>query len=216
MIPDSIRNLAEMLCMTAINESQTINRKLQAAVIKIEDLNDTKATGEFLAHLENGVWQDACPLTSMRFAFDEIGTTLSTLRQKAFDNVTYRALVNDDTLNCQVRRMAISLVFRHFSEAFSSNAYNKTMLQFAETTSLPNQKAATMSSVTIKIENKTFVNGADATKMTEDQLFDTIAAAEAEIRRLESLINKPKKIEARIAELQAGIAALVALSDANP
>lgn len=70
--------------------------------------------------------------------------------------------------------------------------------------------------MSIKIETITFVNGQDVNKMSDDQIFDTIAATEQEIARLNSTEHKPASLQKRIDGLVAGIEQLVALSDARP
>lgn len=74
------------------------------------------------------------------------------------------------------------------------------------------QKEPAMS---IKIETKTFVNGAEIAKMTVEELVSLIQRTEDEIKKLEALANKPKKVLKRIEELQTGLAELVKFADAE-
>ena len=70
-------------------------------------------------------------------------------------------------------------------------------------------------SIMLKITTKTLINGDDIAKKTDDELFDAIAQAEAEIAKCEAISAKPKALTAKIEELRAGIAALVAHMDAK-
>ena len=65
----------------------------------------------------------------------------------------------------------------------------------------------------LKIETKTFLNGTDVTTLSAAHLFTTIQEVENEIRRLSSLVNKPKKVADYVAELEAGLAALMKAVD---
>lgn len=67
--------------------------------------------------------------------------------------------------------------------------------------------------VSIKVETKTFVNGTDVKTLTTDQLYGYIATAENEIKKLEGLKNKPRKLQERIDELQNGIDKLIEAVD---
>lgn len=88
-------------------------------------------------------------------------------------------------------------------------------LHMREHLSFPSTSQPEDSTMNIDIQTVTFVNGTDANKLTDDELFDTISAAEAEIHKLESIQNRPLKISDRIIKLRDGIAALVALSDSS-
>lgn len=71
-----------------------------------------------------------------------------------------------------------------------------------------------------KLITKTFVSSADAkmqdvTTLTDDEIFDLIAQAEAEIAKLEAIKTKPKKLQQRINDLQAGITEITAYLDAK-
>lgn len=55
------------------------------------------------------------------------------------------------------------------------------------------------------IEKKTFINGVDASTLTDDQIFSVIKQAEAEIEGLELINNKPEKLGKKIAKLQKAI-----------
>ncbi len=67
----------------------------------------------------------------------------------------------------------------------------------------------------LKIETKTYVDGADASKLSQDQIFDMIARAEKEIVRLEGITSKPRALTAKIKGLHEGIGGLVKISDAR-
>ena len=65
----------------------------------------------------------------------------------------------------------------------------------------------------ITVTTITLVNGVDASKMTNAEIFDLIAQQEAQIEALKKIKAQPKKLVAEIAEREAGIAALVAHLD---
>ena len=67
----------------------------------------------------------------------------------------------------------------------------------------------------LKITTKTLINGDDIAKKSDDELFEAIAQAEAEIAKLNATQCKPKALVAKIEELKAGIAALAAHMDAK-
>ena len=64
------------------------------------------------------------------------------------------------------------------------------------------------------VETKTFIFGRDVKLMKDEEIFGTIQRLENEITGLETIQNKPKKLTARIDELKANIAAIVAIVDA--
>ena len=78
----------------------------------------------------------------------------------------------------------------------------------------PTPKEPTMAKP-ISIETKTFINGIDATTLTDSQVYDLIASEEAKIAELGKIIAKPKKLVAEITKRQDGIHALVAHLDAK-
>jgi hypothetical protein len=66
----------------------------------------------------------------------------------------------------------------------------------------------------INIKSQTLVNGTVIDKNTTDEAFyGYISDAEAEIARLEKMVNKPASLTAKIEALQSGIDALVTLCD---
>lgn len=67
----------------------------------------------------------------------------------------------------------------------------------------------------IEITNKTLINGVDIKDFKDSEVYDLIAAQEAEIARLEAIKSKPKKLVAEIAKRQEGIAALVTYLDSK-
>lgn len=69
--------------------------------------------------------------------------------------------------------------------------------------------------VMIKIETRTFLNNTYAASFKDEELFAKIAEAENEVERLEAIKTKPKKLQAKIDELKAGIEALSAYIDAR-
>lgn len=66
---------------------------------------------------------------------------------------------------------------------------------------------------TMEIQNQTLVNGRNIKDMTDDQLFDLIAAEEAKIKALRAIENKPQKLKDRINKMQADIETLIKLID---
>lgn len=65
------------------------------------------------------------------------------------------------------------------------------------------------------IESRTLINGQNAADMSDKEVFKVIAKLESEMRTLESVVTKPKKLVAAIAALQADIEAVVAYVDAR-
>lgn len=63
------------------------------------------------------------------------------------------------------------------------------------------------------VQTITYVYGTPAKDLTEQQLFDTISKLENEIKTLDTLETKPKKIVAKIEQLRADIKAIVDLVD---
>lgn len=67
----------------------------------------------------------------------------------------------------------------------------------------------------IEIIKKTLINGTDITTMSDNDLFTKIAQAEAEVKALEEIEAKPKKLVARITEIKKSITDLVKLMDST-
>ena len=65
------------------------------------------------------------------------------------------------------------------------------------------------------IETKTFINGADASELSDNQIFQRIAKLEGEMDKLVGIRAKSVKKDAAIAALQSDIDALVAYVDAR-
>lgn len=78
---------------------------------------------------------------------------------------------------------------------------------------LPENETAPKENAMMTIETKTFVNDVDASTLTDTQLFDAIAQAEAAIAAKEAIKNKPEKLRAEIDRLNKYIADLVAYID---
>lgn len=78
----------------------------------------------------------------------------------------------------------------------------------------PAQPENTMSN-TITVEQRTFVNNVDVSKMTDREIYSLISQAEAEIKSLELIENKPKRLQKDIEDRKAGIKALVEHLDAR-
>lgn len=75
------------------------------------------------------------------------------------------------------------------------------------------KKENTMASIEIK--TVTYINDADVTKLTDEQLIDSIKKLEAEYGALESVGTKSIKIEAKKAEIKDTLAKVVAILDAR-
>ena len=67
----------------------------------------------------------------------------------------------------------------------------------------------------IEITTKTLINGVDVKDYTDSQIYTLIAGQEADIKELEKIEAKPKKLVAEIEKRKAGIAALVTYLDSK-
>ena len=63
------------------------------------------------------------------------------------------------------------------------------------------------------IESKVFVNGTDATGMSDGEIFSLIAKTEAEITKLEAIKTPSKKLAAAIDKLQEDVVKLATYVD---
>lgn len=63
------------------------------------------------------------------------------------------------------------------------------------------------------IETKTYIKGADASTMTDSQIFSRIAGIEQEIDKLKAIRTPSEKLAKTIAELEADVTALAAYVD---
>jgi hypothetical protein len=70
-----------------------------------------------------------------------------------------------------------------------------------------------MNPTAIEVKTQTLVNGVKIDDYTDSQVYELIASQEAQIKTLEAIESKPKKLVAEIAKRKAGIAALVAHLD---
>lgn len=66
-----------------------------------------------------------------------------------------------------------------------------------------------------KVETLTLVGGQPAKNLSDDELFNAIHVIEGQIKHLEAIETKPKKLLAKIDDLKKGIADLVALVDSR-
>ena len=73
--------------------------------------------------------------------------------------------------------------------------------------------AAQPKDTAMEIQNQTLINGRNIKDMTDDQLFDLIAAEEAKIKALRAIENKPQKLKDRINKMQKDIETLIQLID---
>lgn len=67
----------------------------------------------------------------------------------------------------------------------------------------------------IKIETKTFVNGVDISAMEDAEIYQLIANQEAQVKELDKIETKPKRLQTEIAKRKAGIQALVDYLDSK-
>jgi hypothetical protein len=67
----------------------------------------------------------------------------------------------------------------------------------------------------IKIETKTFVNGVDIATLDDANVYALIATQEAQIKELDKIETKPKKLTAEIEKRKAGVKALVDYLDSK-
>lgn len=96
--------------------------------------------------------------------------------------------------------------------------FSKTEEALADLSTIPTEEGQpimTNKTAIIEITNKTLINGVDIKDFKDSEVYDLIAAQEAEIARLEAIKAKPKKLVAEIAKRQEGIAALVAHLDSK-
>jgi hypothetical protein len=84
------------------------------------------------------------------------------------------------------------------------------------TSAIPTTQEQDMSTSTPAIETKTYIYGNLAANVSDDQIFGQVAGLEQQIEQLSKAQNKSKKLEAKIAALQADIAALNDFVDARP
>lgn len=67
----------------------------------------------------------------------------------------------------------------------------------------------------MKVETKHFLNGRDIATLSDDELFQAIAAVEKNIKTLEEIENKPKRLVAKIEELRSGLKTLIEYLDSE-
>lgn len=67
----------------------------------------------------------------------------------------------------------------------------------------------------ITFKTVTYINNADVTALTDEQLIDAIKTIEREIADLKGVVAKSKKIEAKIADAEATLAKVVEVLDAR-
>ncbi len=70
-----------------------------------------------------------------------------------------------------------------------------------------------VNNMTKLIESKTFVNGTNIAGMDTSEMYDAIVEAEAQVKHLESIENKPKKLVKEIVQRKKDIASLVVAID---
>lgn len=65
------------------------------------------------------------------------------------------------------------------------------------------------------IETRTFINGVDASTLSDDQIFQVIAKVENDIKELENIENKPTKLIKKIEKAHKGIEKVLRYVDAR-
>lgn len=96
---------------------------------------------------------------------------------------------------------------------FDQMAYYRQAFRDRMNTPPERAKTLTPKDTAMEIQNQTLVNGRNIKDMTDDQLFDLIAAEEAKIKALRAIENKPQKLKDRINKMQADIETLIKLID---
>lgn len=89
----------------------------------------------------------------------------------------------------------------------SSNSYHSLVNTFGQPIKQEEPE------MTKTIETVVMINGADASKLSDGQIFDLIGSIEGQIDRLSKIKAQPKKLVARIKELQDDIQKLVEYVD---
>lgn len=110
-----------------------------------------------------------------------------------------------------VRVSVHGVYFKNRSEGFPPFVLE---LVKAETTSVTTHQK-TEDKFMLKIEDRIYINGTNAKDYGDDDLIRTISESEKEIARLKSIETKSAKVEARIAELEAGAKRLAEILDAR-
>ena len=97
--------------------------------------------------------------------------------------------------------------------------YNKRLFAEALAAKQPTQSTETPEetdmSNKITFKTVTYINNADVTALTDEQLIDAIKTIEREIADLKGVVAKSKKIEAKIADAEATLAKVVEVLDAR-
>ncbi len=78
----------------------------------------------------------------------------------------------------------------------------------------PQPETITMNAPTI--ETRTFIDGVDATTMSDEAIFSKIAKLEEQVDKYEKIITKPKKLQVKIDDIKKGIKELADYVDARP
>lgn len=95
---------------------------------------------------------------------------------------------------------------------YDSSTYNYIVVSKPKNQSQTETEKETIMS-NANIENKVFIQGKDATEMTDAQIFSLIAKLEGEQDKLSQIKNKPKKLVAAIHALTLDIEMLVEYVD---
>ena len=106
-------------------------------------------------------------------------------------------------------------------KAYDSSKYNYNKRLVAEEMAAkqPTQSTETTEEINmskqITFKTVTYINNADVTALTDEQLIDAIKTIEREIADLKGVTTKSKKIEAKIADAEATLAKVVEVLDAR-
>ena len=102
----------------------------------------------------------------------------------------------------------------HVSKRLVAEAMAAAKLQTKPTQSTETTEEINMSNK-ITFKTVTYINNADVTALTDEQLIDAIKTIEREIADLKGVTTKSKKIEAKIADAEATLAKVVEVLDAR-
>lgn len=106
-------------------------------------------------------------------------------------------------------------VLEHWLSSHAPQTPHHLDRAIAEQNAYYNKPTTKDTTMTIKIETKTFLNGSDISGFTEAALFIQLSEAEREIEKLKAIKTQSKKIAARIAELEQGCIDLATAIDAR-
>lgn len=120
--------------------------------------------------------------------------------------ITPDALVDVLTADANVHyNVCIADYIWKFQRPSSNPQYNVVCWRLSKSEPIPTPQEDTI----MKFETRYFLNDKDIATMTDDAIWDKIGRAEAQIKRLKAIKNKPATLKARIKDIQDNITALV-------